>query len=103
MSRNKGTSPKTFFALDLFAGPGGLSEGFAEAGFEIAAQVEKDSTACKTLRLRTIYRELRKRNDLGRYWKLVRKEMAEDEIRDEFKEIADRCDAQVVNREFGSS
>lgn len=49
---------------DLFAGPGGLSDGFCQAGFEIAAQVEKDSTACETLRLRVIFRELKHRKSL---------------------------------------
>ncbi len=98
MARKKNNK---FIALDLFAGPGGLSDGFEQAGFGIAAQVEKDETACKTLRLRTIYRELRKKDKLKQYWRLVRNEIGEADVREEYKEIADRCDAQVINREFG--
>lgn len=38
--------------IDLFAGCGGLSEGFYRKGFEALAHVETDSDACKTLRSR---------------------------------------------------
>jgi DNA (cytosine-5)-methyltransferase 1 len=35
--------------VDLFAGPGGLGEGFRQAGFFITAAVDNDDFACKTL------------------------------------------------------
>ncbi len=38
--------------IDLFAGCGGLSEGFYMEGFHALAHVEIDPTACKTLRTR---------------------------------------------------
>ena len=32
--------------LDLFAGAGGLSEGFIQAGFKPVAHIESDKAAC---------------------------------------------------------
>ena len=45
--------------LDLFAGAGGLSEGFIQAGFSPVAHVEMNRAACNTLRTRTVYHELK--------------------------------------------
>lgn len=50
--------------VDLFAGPGGLGEGFTSLGdgqrFEIVVSAEKDSKAWQTLRLRAFFRLLKK-------------------------------------------
>lgn len=44
-----------FTFIDLFAGCGGLSEGFYMEDFEALAHVEIDATACKTLKTRMDY------------------------------------------------
>ncbi len=49
--------------LDLFAGGGGLSEGFIQAGFKPVAHVESNQAACFTLRTRLAYHWL---NSIGR-------------------------------------
>ena len=57
--------PSTFGIVDLFAGPGGLGEGFASlvedghAPFRIGISVEKEPSAHRTLTLRTFLREYR--------------------------------------------
>lgn len=60
--------PATYGVIDLFAGPGGLGEGFAaleEDGhhpFRIGISVEKEESAQKTLWLRAFLREYRERH-----------------------------------------
>ncbi|MBU6320886.1 MAG: DNA cytosine methyltransferase, partial [Alphaproteobacteria bacterium] len=56
--------PRQFKVVDLFAGPGGLAEGFSacqrEDGtrpFRMAMFVEKEPSAHKTLRLRAFLRQ----------------------------------------------
>lgn len=57
-----------FKVVDLFAGPGGLGEGFAsleeggEHPFSIGISVEKEQSAWKTLRLRAFLREYSRKN-----------------------------------------
>lgn len=53
--------------IDLFAGAGGLSEGFIGAGFKPIAHVEMNKDACDTLKTRTTYHYL-KDNKFARYY-----------------------------------
>ena len=61
--------------VDLFAGPGGLGEGFTSLNegeaFKIVVSAEMDKAAHKTLRLRAFYRLLRnsKSPELNQYYK----------------------------------
>lgn len=57
--------------VDIFAGPGGLGEGFSavrndssERVFRIIASIEEKRAECKTLRMRSFYRKL---SDLGHF------------------------------------
>ena len=53
--------------IDLFAGGGGLSEGFRDNDFEFICHIEKEPAACLTLKLRNIYYYLKKINNLDLY------------------------------------
>ena len=53
--------------LDLFAGAGGLSEGFIRAGYKPVAHVEMDAAACFTLKTRAVYHWLRSNDDFRPY------------------------------------
>jgi DNA (cytosine-5)-methyltransferase 1 len=53
--------------IDLFAGAGGLSEGFTRAGFNPIAHVEMDEAACYTLKTRAAYHHLKKAKNFELY------------------------------------
>jgi DNA (cytosine-5)-methyltransferase 1 len=66
---------KTIPVIDLFAGPGGLGEGFSAfnngQNFKILVSAEMEDSAFNTLKLRAFYRELKHKSkqDLSHYYK----------------------------------
>lgn len=75
---NKKTKRITY--IDLFAGAGGLSEGFLDVGFEPVAHVEMNVDACKTLRTRACYYYLKGHGNLERYYSYLRGEITTDQL-----------------------
>lgn len=71
-------SPKTYTMIDLFAGAGGLSEGFIQAGFSPIAHIEMDKDACDTLRTRCCYHYLRSHNQLEIYYDYLKGKISRD-------------------------
>lgn len=53
--------------IDLFAGAGGLSEGFIRQGFQPVAHVEIDKASCFTLKTRLAFHQLSAGNQLETY------------------------------------
>ncbi|MDW7678273.1 MAG: DNA cytosine methyltransferase [Bacillota bacterium] len=68
--------------IDLFAGAGGLSEGFIRAGFNPVAHVEMDAQAALTLKTRNCYYYLLENNRLNEYHRYLRNEITRDELYD---------------------
>ena len=59
---------KNIRVLDLFAGAGGLSEGFISTGFNVISHVELDNAACCTLKTRVSYHYLKSIANLHYYY-----------------------------------
>ncbi len=66
--------------LDLFAGAGGLSEGFIKAGFEPVAHVEISESACYTLKTRTAFHYLEQTNNLTPYIEYTSGQISRDKL-----------------------
>ena len=68
------------YYIDLFAGAGGLSEGFAQEGYVSVAHVEMDSNACDTLRTRECYHYLRKHGRKEEYYQYLRGRISKEQL-----------------------
>ena len=66
--------------LDLFAGAGGLTEGFVRAGFNMLAHIEKEKPASLTLKTRIAYHYLKKINQLEIYYKYLQQKISREEL-----------------------
>lgn len=66
--------------LDLFAGAGGLSEGFIRAGYEPIAHVEMDVAACYTLKTRVAFHWLKKQKKLEIYERYLKGELTREKF-----------------------
>ena len=66
--------------IDLFAGAGGLSEGFIQSGYQPIAHVEMNANAAKTIETRIAYYYLRDNNKLNIYHSYERGRISRDEL-----------------------
>jgi DNA (cytosine-5)-methyltransferase 1 len=72
--------------IDLFAGPGGLGEGFSrypnkcEKRFKIELSIEKDLNAHKTLNLRAFFRQFKEDCAPDEYYQYLRGEIPKDAL-----------------------
>lgn len=94
--------------IDLFAGPGGLGEGFSaltdEQGnsiFKIVLSVEKDEYAHQTLELRSFFRQFEKGNVPEEYYKYLRGEIKREELFKSFPEVTLNAKKEALKAELG--
>lgn len=87
-----------FSYIDLFAGAGGLSEGFIDNGFTPLAHVEADAAAAFTLKTRTAYHFLTKNGQKHSYREYLNGKISRQQLYD----IVPAQELQrVINDEIG--
>jgi DNA (cytosine-5)-methyltransferase 1 len=84
--------------IDLFAGAGGLSEGFIRAGYEPIAHVEMDEAACFTLKTRSAYHYLKSKNRYEVYKNYLKNKITRAEL---YSEIPADILTSVINLPIG--
>lgn len=89
---------KTLRFLDLFAGAGGMSEGFIRAGFESVAHVESNRAASYTLKTRAAYHWLRQQGELDRYFAYLKGDIQRSQL---YSMVPEAVIASVINEEIG--
>lgn len=97
-----------FAIVDLFAGPGGLSEGFSSIRlpdgsrpFSIALSVEKDAAAHATLLLRSFLRQFRNGYP-GEYYQFLNGEITEPDWSALYPDQWHTASGETLNLELGS-
>lgn len=85
--------------IDLFAGAGGLSEGFIRAGFEPVAHVEMNGDACDTLKTRTAFHYLNEKKRIEEYYDYLKGKMTRNEL---WAKIPDHLINAVINTEISA-
>jgi DNA (cytosine-5)-methyltransferase 1 len=84
--------------IDLFAGAGGLSEGFIQAGFEPIAHVEIEKSACNTLKTRAAYHYLKSNKKYKIYISYLKGEITREEL---YKSVPNEVLESVINAPIG--
>ena len=83
--------------IELFAGAGGLAEGFINAGFEPVAYIEMDRYASLTLKTRIAYHYLLKNGKIDTYKEYLKRKILRDEL---YNMVPDNELNMVINEEI---
>jgi DNA (cytosine-5)-methyltransferase 1 len=99
----------SFKVVDLFAGPGGLAEGFAalrdaegHRPFDIALSVEKEASAFKTLRLRAFVRQFGDEIP-DQYYRYLARDLPMSELSAIFPDQWDAACEETLRLELGTA
>jgi DNA (cytosine-5)-methyltransferase 1 len=94
--------------IDLFAGPGGLGEGFSALRgprgsrvFKIGLSIEKDTLAHRTLLLRSFFRQFDHHTIPGEYYSCVRAEIGLEDLFKKYPHEAKLAKKEAICAELG--
>lgn len=85
--------------IDLFAGAGGLSEGFIQSGYKPLAHVELDNAACFTLKTRLAYHYLNDKKNLEPYFNYLKGNISRNDL---YSQIPEELLNTVINKTIGA-
>lgn len=89
---------KEYTFIDLFAGAGGLSEGFIRSGYTPIAHVEMNKDACDTLKTRTAYHWLKNNNLHKLYYEYLK---SDNKVKEElWGKIPENLINSIINKEI---
>ena len=83
--------------IDLFAGAGGLSEGFIREDFHPLAHVEMNKEACDTLKTRLAFHHLNEIRNTSRYFSYLKNEISRESL---WSEVPENLMQSVINNEI---
>jgi DNA (cytosine-5)-methyltransferase 1 len=83
--------------IELFAGAGGLAEGFINAGFEPVAYIEMDKYASRTLKTRIAYHYLLEIGKIDTYKEYLKRKIPRDQL---YHMVPDDELNMVINEEI---
>ncbi|MGE5942912.1 MAG: DNA cytosine methyltransferase [Flavobacteriales bacterium] len=83
--------------IDLFAGAGGLSEGFIREKFEPIAHVEMSAEASDTLRTRVAFHHFQQKKKLNHYYAYLKQDISRNEL---WSSIPQELLESVINEEI---
>lgn len=84
--------------IDLFAGAGGLSEGFVRQSFSPIAHVESDKASCFTLKTRAVFHHLLNKDKIGLYNSYIKGEISRKQL---YSNVPQNLLNSVINAEIG--
>jgi DNA (cytosine-5)-methyltransferase 1 len=87
--------------IDLFAGAGGLSEGFIRAGYTPLAHIEKDKYACDTLKTRAAFHWLKSQKKLSIYKKYLHDKQEKEDGSKLWEQVPREITDTVIQSEIG--
>ena len=87
--------------IDLFAGAGGLSEGFIRAGYTPLAHIEMDKYACDTLKTRAAFHWLKNQGKLSVYKKYLHEKQEKEDGSKLWEQVPQEIIGTVIQSEIG--